>query len=780
MITENATDTETKTPGRSPEASEPYEPGSLLRKPSKEAVKILRKMWEAHDPYMKKRMAQWKVNVLRRRGIPGVGIRKNSGNWEVWVSPDVSGPDHVPIINKAAEIARKFVSILLADPYKPQVRATGADHNEVLAAQVSTRVLEWIDSESGLNEDDTMKKAFDKGSDYGSGFVHYYVDPEGGDRVPVQIEAHPFATTEDNALIDPYTGGPAAPPYVLRYVTEDGRLTSEPAEAMMRDLPRLRREILTGRNIRFVPHLAEDLWDAEGVVIGTFIPIVKLRTRFPEVMEKIERDDERLNKLINYRPKHSKDIAAKGHNLAVPDRSNGDSYDNALVFMLTGYFKKCSYYPEGAVIITLGEDELAYRDTWAFTREDGVQEVLEIPVTQYSQFYEGDDEPYYHGLMEIIGKANEMRNAQAGAIIEAIERMANRKVFVPVSTLASEEDMENTSRRYIPIADGTAPVFEQVPPVPQDIWHMYNEQNSEMDRAPGLGETVQGLESSTVKSGRHALSVVQQAHASLSFVKGNLERGFIRASRIKLQLLRAFFDSPQSFPFEEDEAFKLDTWRGADLGNSKDVVVAPGTGTMLTPAAKAQLAEHWFALGLIPPDDMQRISTANIGPILGMQTDVFRTRIKRQLYEWGQGPPPDWNPQVQSQVNPQTGQPEIIPDPALQQIFMPVPADNMPAVAQIRLTEISRVMAGERYSNMHPAWRQGLDLEFQKAQMAVLGQALANPTASSPDQAAAGAQSGSPGAQSQAGDMLGMDQNPNANSSERLSPTEQSLSGGNL
>lgn len=787
MLTENAPDVETKTPAERGEVPEPYERGALLTKKDEKVVKLLRKMWEASDPYMKKRLSQWKVNVLRRRGIPGVGLQKTSDGWEVWTSPDISGPDHVPIINKAAEIARKFNSILLADPFKPKVIPEGTSHDEVLSAQIATRILEYVDGEAMLSEDDTMRKAFDKASDYGSGFVHYYVDPEGGQRVPVQIEATPFATHEDNALIDPYTQAPAAPPYVKKYVTEDGTLTDDPSLARMRDLPVLRREILTGRNVRFVPHTAEDIWDAEGVLIGSFVPIVKLRNRFPELLEELEKESnhDRLEKVISYRPSHAKDIAQKGQKLDVPSIESGDNYENAMVFVLTAYFRKSTEYPNGAVAISLGNEELAHKQTWSFTREDGTEEALDIPITQYAQFYEGDDDPYYHGIMEIVGKANEMRNTQASAIIEAVERMANRKVFIPTSAMTREEDLENPAKKYIPIADGSAPVHEQLPQIPQDIWHMYNEAGVEMDRAPGLSETVQGLESSTVKSGRHALSVVQQAHASLSSVKNNLTRGFMRGARVKLQLLRAFFDAPQSFPFDEDEYFKMEAWRGADLSTSKDVRVAPGTGTMLTPAAKAQLAEHWFSLGLIPPDDMQRISAANIGPILGMQTDPFRTRIKRQLFEWHQGPPEGWSPPPpQVQMDPQTGQPVPIPtpDPVLMEIFEPVPADMMPAVAQIRVTEISRVMSGERYMEKPKEWRQGLDMEFQRMQMAVMGQMMANPNMPGPNQAAAQVQSGSPDQQSQAKDMLGMgpDQDPNANSSERLNPTEQAMAGDNL
>lgn len=762
-------------------------PGSLLTLPKKKAVKLLGRMWAAHDPYMKRRLATWRVNTLRHQGIPGVALIRDGEHWDFYVAPGTSGPDHVPIINKAAEIARKFVAIMLSDPPAPEAMPAGGTEKEILAAEVSTRVLEDLESEANLSEAHTIRRAFMKGCDYGSGFVHYFVDPQGGPRVPVQIEASEFATHVDNAL-DDGTGQPAPPPYVKRYVTESGRLIPTPNDPMgetlrMRDLPALKREILTGRNVRFVPHTAEDIWDAEGVIIGTFVPLVKLRARFGDELP--EPGTEEFQKMLEYRPANARAIAQSGQDIALKNHEAApEELDEALVFVQTAYFRKSNDYESGAVIITAGNCVMLHRDTWSFTTADGVEEVLDIPVTQYAQFDDGDDDPYYHGLLEIVGKANEMRNLQASAIVDAINRISQRKTFVPVTSMVTEEDLNDPNKRFIPINQGGEPVFENPPPVSQDQWQYYGLITDEMQDAPGLSETAQGLESPTVKSGRQALTIVQQAHAALSTVRGNIERGYQRSGRIKLQLVRAFFDTPYPFSFEEDEYFKLDSWRGSDLGNTRDVQLRMGTLTMLTPAAKAQLAEHWFGLGLIPPDDMARISSTNIGPILGMQTDPFRVRIKRQIQEWLAGPPDEWTPippQPQVVMDPTTGQPTVQmipqPDPVLEGIWEPVPADTMPAVAQLRLTEISRVMATKRYLAKPREWRTRLEQEFMNMSMAVQG-IMPSPTMSQPNQAQAGTQSGSPAVQQQAGDMVGMDQNPAANSSERLSPTEQAMSGG--
>jgi type IV secretory pathway VirB10-like protein len=53
------------------------------------------------------------------------------------------------------------------------------------------------------------------------------------------------------------------------------------------------------------------------------------------------------------------------------------------------------------------------------------------------------------------------------------------------------------------------------------------------------------------------------------------------------------------------------------------------------------------------------------------------------------------------------------PDPALAAIFDRIPADELQDVALVRLSELKRFMASTRYTRWPPAWRVGVDMEFE-------------------------------------------------------------------
>ena len=68
--------------------------------------------------------------------------------------------------------------------------------------------------------------------------------------------------------------------------------------------------------------------------------------------------------------------------------------------------------------------------------------------------------------------------------------------------------------------------------------------------------------------------------------------------------------------------------------------------------------------------------------------------------------------------------PAPLPDPAigqrLAQIFAPTPADSLPAVAEIRLGELMRLMCSTRYERWPVEWKAGVDQEFAKMQMVMM------------------------------------------------------------
>lgn len=730
--------------------------GKLLSEPKKKAVLHLQKMWDAQDEYFDKRFAVWKVNILRHMGFTNVALQRNDENgWDYYLPPG-STPDLVPMISKLADIIRKLTAVLLADPPAPDVEPFSYTDDEIHAAQIAKRVLQDVESETMLSETTKIRRAFTKASDYGSGFIYYYVDPKGGGKVPISIEAHPAANHIDNALTHPVTGADLPSPYVKRYVMSDGSLSERRKDAATRDLPTLKSRILTGRNLRFIPHNSEDMWDADGILIGEFITWGRLKNLFPEELGKLPEAEE--NAILQYRPSRPDDIKAWDQNLEMGDENK----DERLVWVLTAYFRETADYPRGARIITVGKKRVLHRGTWDHKKPDGTVEVLDIPVTQYAQWNEGRDDPYFVGTSELVGRGEEFRVAQVAAMVDHLDRLNNRKVFLDIHSIVNESDLYRKDKKYIRY-QGQKPEWEDIPSIPRDTHEVLRRNDEEMDHSIGIGETTSGLESPSVKSGRHALAVVQQAHASMSELKQNIERGYTRSGRIKLQLIAKYFEKPRQAGWTtEDDEFRLDSWSNMDLGNARDVVIKPGTMTMLTPVAKAQLAEHYFSLGMLDSFKMYDIFSGTLGGTLGLEDDPTRLRIRRQISEWKNGPPEEWQPpQPQPQMDPMTGQPAVDPmtgqpvmvpgpDPTLEALWQSVPSDMLPDQALVRLNEITKLMNSKKYIQKPAAWRSRVEQEFHM--MAQAAMPPAQPGAS-PEQANQG---GSPAQQTQALDQTGL------------------------
>jgi hypothetical protein len=710
---------------------------NLLKISEKGAAKSLQKKWDSQDPHFERRFAVWKVNMLRSMGYHNVALQKDGGTWDYYLPPNAS-PDSIPMLSVLNETNRKLAAIMFADPPASDVEPASDTDDEKFAAQIAKRVLQDVDSESMLSDVVKARRAFAKASNYGSGFVYYSVDPTGGPRVPIEIEAHPAATHVDNALTHPETKELLPPPYTKRFVMADGSLSERKKDAKLRPLPVLRSRVLTGRNVRFIPHNAEDLWDADGVMIGEFITWGRLRNSFPK-LDTIS--DEERSSILSYRPKRAEDIAAWDQDLSLG--SNDEQRDERLVWVLTAYYRQTTDYQKGAMIITLGNRKTLMRSTWEHTQEDGTIEVLDIPMTQYGQWGEGRDDPYYVGTTEIIGAADEFLASQFAMIVDHLDRVNNRKIFVDVHSIINEQDLYRRDKRIIKTS-GDKPTYEEVPMVSRDVMAVFADVKQAIPNAVGLGETVTGLESSTVKSGRHALAVVQQAQASLSELQENIHRGWTRAGRVKLQLIRKFFKAPRQAGWTtEDDEYRLDSW------------IKPGTGTMMTPVAKAQLAEHYFTLGVLDQFRMFEVFEGNLGGTLGLEDDPVRLRIRRQISEWKNGPPEGWQPQEpQMQQDPMTGQTITVQpvDPILESIWQAVPADYLPQVASVRINELIRLMSTKKYSQKHQAWKARVEQEFQQLLMA-MQPAVQGAGGATPEQANA---DGSPASQEQAMDQTGM------------------------
>lgn len=691
---------------------------NLLQLPAPDAAKRMVEEWEATHKRVKPLIEQWKINGLRAKGYSGLRLIKVQDEQRAIVP--LGATPNMAAMNKASQLKRRMRAQLFADPPIPEAVPSTDEDQDRDAAEFATRALIVESGEGKLSYEILAADAFDLASNTASGFIRFYVDPAGGGCQPLKIWASPRAQNEKVALIDPSTGepwkgsAPGEPEFVLRYVRNDGTLTDDEDDPQLRMqwLPSLRAEILSGRHVRLIPDTARDIWEASGVHIGAMVPLGTLKALFPKLLKLT---DDQVQKMVSARPSNVKDLLPRGtKESGVPTTFD----DNTLVFTLTRYHRQSPDYPRGAYIVLAGDNTILHRGDWWDAEH---RQPLDLPVTQFKQYNDPEsDNPYGIALMEWLGPGNELRAYLFGAMLEHLDRFTRRKVFLPMNSNLQPEQMQAETATVISIVPGGKPEYEELPDLPKDLEKMFLAVGADMNTEAGLEQIAQGLNPPGVKSGTHANAIIQQVVVGLADLRQNTERGLVRGWRIMLQLIRAFYTVPQQISWEgEDKARKQRDFVGADLGGTRDVRLARGSFTGLTPAAKADLAEHYAELQIFDRDELRHAIAGNVGGMIGLQDEPHRERVRRQIGRFAEGPPKDWQP-AQPQVNPMTGQVvPAAPDPVLGAIFAPIAADDEPLVAHVRMFELSRAMASpSKFGRWPQPWQQGMVTSYLAARKA--------------------------------------------------------------
>lgn len=715
------------------------QPAPLMAASAPAVAKLNVREWERQEEPMRGRKARWLVNRMRRQGVIGVYAYKpdkDRNEWKVYIP---LGARKVPTsLNQAARLCRRLKSNLYADPPTPEATPDTDSDEDRSTAEFTTRVLQVEGSSAGYNNLKSARRAFDAACTYDSGFRHHYIDPKGGGRQPKKIQASPAARTVRDALYttvnepDPATGQmrvvryPQPGPYVTRYVKPaapvggavpglapdvgrqaafDAELTDDASEADYEWLPKVKHEVLTGRNVRLYPETASDVSEAAELRIGQLVSVCELKRRFETVAAM---SDENLAKLCRYRPPHPKDVlpphlkdTAKIGAAQMSEGNPEKLTDDAFAFIVTTYHIVDGEYPNGCYIVTGGDEFILDRREWVGTKPDGVKVPLLIPVDQCKGWEEGEDDPYGYGLMHLLGTGNELRAQQLGAYIEHLERFNRRKVWYPWNSPLSPKEMQAEQGTYLPYNPQIgAPQVEQVPEFPGDAVAMLDRTTSELNSESGLEAPAQGQNPPGVESGYHAQQLIEQVSVGLSDIKQANEDMITRGWLIDAQLIMAFYTVPQRVAYVGDDGeHKEREFTGADLGGFKDIQITKGSFTMLSPSAKMAIAEHMMSTSIISPQEGRRIILGNVGGTLGVEDDPAYLRIRRQLSRFLDGPPKDSTPDQW---------PQIAAD-----IFDRRQTDLLPDAAAMRWAEIARAINGTKYAKQPAAWRQYLDLEGQ-------------------------------------------------------------------
>jgi hypothetical protein len=700
--------------------------------PDEKLVKHLLAEWKSRNDEMRPRLMRWYVNRLRRGGDRWVGIKKSTDRNEIRIYTPPGGMKAPPTLGKAARLCRRLTAQMFQDPPTPEAIPTTDSDEDRSAAEFSSRLLQSMGSEASVNNNRLARRAFSKSHTYGSGFRHWFIDPYGGGQVPRRMMAAPDAMGEEDAtqiLPDPENGIEGAPrnpeTFTPRMMSPEGMFTEDETEADQVWLPKLRGEVLTGQQVRMFPATATSIEDAAMVMILTWRTLGELRAQFEDVIEGLAEDE--LRKLVLWSPEGidlkyllpdhltEEDV---NRSREKPKHDTEDVFaDHALVCTLTVYHKVCYDHPEGAFLVMAGPKTLFQRNPWLVER-DGKRLMLDLPIDQIKGYDEGEDDPYGKGTMDFLGPGDELLANVDSAWITHFERFSNRKVFIPITSALQAKVAQSTMGTYVPINPGGKPEVEEIPNFPVDSMNLREKIVENMDDESGLQLTAQGVDSPYVQSGFHAVQVIEQVLAGLSELRQNVSDSLERGWRVQLQLIRAFYTVPQQTRFfGPDQEYKYDYWLASDLGSTTDVRVLRGTFSMMSPAMKSSIAVSMNQAGVLTPYELRRFTIGGTGGLIGVQDDPHWMRISRQIAMWQKGP------EANQGINP----------------FDPVPADQLMPVAQTRVEELGRAMAGTTYQKAPPEWRMPLDQAFQMAMMAAFPPPPPDPNAppAAPDAAMA-------------------------------------------
>jgi hypothetical protein len=704
------------------EGSSGYDQNGMREDPlewdDEKLAKHLWKLWDEQDPQMQPREARWKANRKRRAGVVGVQVIREEQDKAKWIVYSPPGSARVPpTFNKAARLCRRLVSNLMVDPPVPECEPGAyAENADPDAAEAATRLLQPICGPKGINLPKQMRRALNKGQTYDSGFLWFKVDPHGGGQRPKSLMASKAALTVEDAV---YTVGPDGSqvpqprPYVTRFVAKDGKtLTDDEAEALPEWLPRVKSEVLTGMNFRFVPETVSDIEDAEGGLIVTFQTLGVLKKMFPEAFAKLK--PEEIQEMVQHRPQGSEERSPthikepKGN---TADKA-GEVDDDAQVATLSAYFVRCPAYPKGGYFVLGGDKFVLHRESWVVQVKRKTLE-LPIPVAQFKGFEEGEDDPYGRGLMWLLGSGNEVRASIVGTAIEHLYRFNSAKTFYTPSSLFQPKHGQLLGP-YVAVQEGTEPKREEIKEYPKMGIELLDRSSAEMDDEASLMPASQGAHEQGVDSGLHAQKLIEQVNVNLSDVKQSAEEGFIRSVDIVMSLVQAFYTTPQKVRvLGDDNEYKLEEFSGADLAGDFDIKIQKGTMTMLAPSAKLALAEHGYSLGMLDTEELKRIWSGNVGGSLGVQDYPPLVRVRGQIQAFLKGPPPKSSPELWPQIAAQIW--ERLPsdyEPNLPVTDMKGQAGARPGIAMIRFMEISRATQTSKYRKLPPEWQAAMEYEY--------------------------------------------------------------------
>lgn len=592
------------------------------------------------------------------------------GAWVAKLAPGVNTERAAAVPNKAADLCNKVTDALLADPPKPNPQPHTDDESVDAAADLMGEILRQNAGEAGVNEIQQYRWALRNALTRCSSFLEYDVDQSGGGYGPYQILAHPQAQDASNPMVaaDPTTNQPlpAVDP-ILRYVSPPtpeapkGQFVEDASQADRVWLPKIVIRRHKREKVSLFPATAS-IEDAEAILLQDWCSISEGLKRWPDTVGKMTATQ--LAGLASWRPPMADQLVPFTFRSGLSDGQSGPSVDEVgslspllqrRMFFYRFVVKKSPEYKNGFWLdisgtnggTVLKQATLDYDVTLPtqgkVTRCRDLQFVQVTPI----QDIEGQDPMGWPFEARFDGSAQADAELIAG-YLDALNRMNNPHVFIQSVVSLNEDEWADRSKPTIIGPTDHPPTYEQFPPLPPVV--PFSEYlQTRQDTASGLTATAQGLDSENSQSGIAKQLTVRQAQVSLAGIQQQLHSSMTRGWRIQGQLFQSEFQTPQLIKMSgEDASSQEQWWTGEDLGGIDDIGIEPGTGSLMTAEAKANLVAFAQQQQWLPADRAADIAMSGMSRDLGLPPDVVNAAIERSVRLWLKGPPnPAWIQQYQ-------------------------------------------------------------------------------------------------------------------------------------
>lgn len=675
----------------------------------------------------------------------------NQSVWEYKTPPGASGrqnPAAVP--NKANDLCNKITDTIEADPAKPDpvppINSESADE----AADLASEALRQLGSSTGIDDASLWRWSLRNALTAASSFIEYECTEDGGGWQPYQVLALPGAMDPSQPMVatDPMTGLalPAVDP-VLRYVSPQNQFVPTADQADRVWLPGIRANKLRREQVRCFPPMVP-AHQARAVAVLKWCTLEEA-LEMPGWDAVRQMTSAQLAQLASYRTPYPNMIVPPSFIGGIADGQSGPSMDQVgwlspllqrRMFYIRLYIKAGKYeYENGLMLDVSGANGgiILQRKTLDYTvdlpaKGGKVSRCRDIPVVQETPI---DD---IHG-MDPMGWPLEARFAGSSeatatiiaAHLDAIQQRLRPHVIFRSTTNVDEDMWADRSTPIILDPTAAEPTYEQFPPLPDvegPVQFLYQAQ----DAAASLGETAQGLETSTAVSGVAKNITVQQAKIGLSGVQQRHNGAKARAWKICLQLFQSEFSTAQLIRMSgEDGSAEERWWTGEDLAGIDEIGIEPGTGTMMTAEGKAQYISFAQQNQWMTAEDGGPIAMSGVSRDLGLPPDPVEQAIERAVAAWLDGPPDGWVQAYQQQqqtmqefqqqaaqyqqtaqiaalqgVQPMTPPPQPPQLPPLPNPFTPKVTDQSPLVAAKWVKRLTKLIVSPQFSAQPAPWQQ--------------------------------------------------------------------------